>query len=339
MALRFGIRFNDAFGPVREVVELAQLAEQAGFHVAWYCHDLFLRDAWVTLTAMAAATTRIQVGTCIVNPFTDNPAEIAMHAATLQEYSSGRFVLGIGPGEPRFLELVGRRQARPLTGLREAVALLRSLLSGEATPVNGNVFPGWQIGARLPSLPSTPIPIYIGGQGPMVTRLMGEVADGALPLIFPPEYLPHTMALIGEGAAAANRAMSAIGIAPCFWFSLGDNRTDALAATRRMIASYGWYLRDEMLGAAGLTQADLVPLGARWAAGDHAAAEAMVAGRMFDLAIAGTVDDVLPRLAWLVSQGVTHVNFGPPLGPDPRRAIELLGQRVLPALKALAVGS
>src|SRR5690348_4379191 len=83
MALRFGIRFNDAFGSVREVVELAKLSEQAGFDVIWFCHDLFLRDAWVTLTAVAAATRTVQVGTCIVNPFTADPSEIAMHASTL----------------------------------------------------------------------------------------------------------------------------------------------------------------------------------------------------------------------------------------------------------------
>ena len=87
MGLRFGIRFNDAFGSVRDVVELARLSEQAGFDVIWYCHDLFLRDAWVTLTAITAATSTAQIGTCIVNPFTDDPAEIAMHATTLQEYS------------------------------------------------------------------------------------------------------------------------------------------------------------------------------------------------------------------------------------------------------------
>jgi 5,10-methylenetetrahydromethanopterin reductase len=91
-----------------------------------------------------------------------------------------------------------------------------------------------------------------------------------------------------------------------------------------------------MLDAAGLTQDVMRPLGARWAAGDLAGAEAMVAGSMFDLAIAGTVEEVLPRLAWLVAEGVTQVNFGPPLGPDPRRAIEILGERVLPELKALA---
>jgi 5,10-methylenetetrahydromethanopterin reductase len=334
--LRFGIRFNDAFGSVRQVVELAQLAEQAGFDVIWYCHDLFLRDAWVTLTAIAAATSRVQIGTCIVNPFTADPAEIAMHAATLQEYSGGRFILGIGPGEPQFLELVGKRQQRPLTGLREAVLILRRLLAGDAVPFDGTVFRDWQPGAQLPGgPPSPPIPIYIGGQGPRVIRLMGELGDGAMPLIFPPAYLPQVMALIREGAAEAGRSLDQIEIAPCFWFSLADERTAAQDAMRRMIASYGHYLRDEMLGTIGLAHRDMAPLGARWVSGDHAGAEAMVHGRMFELSVLGTVDDVRPRLEWLVAQGVTQINVGPPLGPDPRRTIALLGERLLPHLAGL----
>jgi 5,10-methylenetetrahydromethanopterin reductase len=332
--VRFGIRFNDAFGPVREVVALAQLAEAAGFDVIWYCHDLFLRDAWVTLTAIAAATSRVRIGTCIVNPFTADPAEIAMHAATLQEYSGGRFILGIGPGEPSFLDLVGKRQRQPLTGLREAVLILRRLLAGEAAPFDGAVFRDWKPGARLPQPPATPIPIYIGGQGPRAIRLMGELGDGALPLIFPPAYFPTVMTLLAQGAAAAGRDLSAIDVAPCFWFSLGDERVAAEDAMRRMIASYGHYLRDDMLAPIGLRQADLAPLGARWLAGDHADAEAMVQGRMFDLAVIGGVDDVLPRLRQLVAQGATQINMGPPLGPDSRRAIALLAEQVLPMLRA-----
>jgi len=333
--MRFGIRFNDATGPVRQVVELAQLAEQAGFDIVWYCHDLFLRDAWVTLAAVAAATTRIKIGTCIVNPFTADPSELAMSAATLQEYSGGRFILGIGPGEPQFLDWVGQRQERPYTGLREAVLILKRLLQGDAVSFDGTVFRGWTAGAQLRgAMPAVPIPIYIGGQGPRVIRLMGELGDGALPLIFPPAFLPQVMSWIAEGAAAANRPMSAIDIAPCFWFSLADDRHAARDAMRHMIAGYGHYLRDELLGTIGLSHQDFAPLGARWAAGDEAGAEAMVHGRMFDLAILGTADDVRPGLERLVAQGVTQINVGPPLGPDPRRTIALLGEHVLPRLAA-----
>ena len=325
--MRFGIRFNDAFGSIREVVELARLAEDAGFDVIWFCHDLFLRDAWVTLTAIAGATSSAQLGTCIVNPFSADPAEIAMHAATLQEYSGGRFLLGIGPGEPRFLDLVCKKQEKRLTGLREAVVILRRLLAGDAVAYDGTVFRHWRSGARLGTAPAVPVPIYIGGQGPRVTRLMGELADGALPLIFPPNYLPEVMQLIAEGAAVAGRSLADIDIAPCFWFSLADRLGAAEDAMRRMIASYGHYLRDEMLGTIGLTRSEMEPLGSRWWSGDHAGAEAMVAGKMFDLAVLGESTAILPRLRKLIEQGITQVNFGPPLGPDPRRTIELLGER------------
>ena len=332
--MRFGIRFNDPFGPARRVAELARLAEQAGFDVIWYCHDLFLRDAWVTLTAVAAATSRVQMGTCIVNPFTADPAEIAMHAATLQEYSGGRFILGIGPGEPQFLTRVGRRQQRPLTGLREAVLILRALLQGDAVSFDGTVFGGWGAGAQLHgAMPVAPIPIYIGGQGPRVIRLMGELGDGALPLIFPPAYLPQVMAWLREGAERAARSLDELDIAPCFWFSLAESRDAAQDEMRRMIASYGHYLRDELLAPIGLTRADFAPLGQRWDAGDHDGAMSLVHGRMFDLAILGTAEEVMPGLQRLAAQGVTQINIGPPLGPDPRRTIELLGERLLPRLR------
>ena len=67
--------------------------------------------------------------------------------------------------------------------------------TGEHVAFDGTVFHDWRSGARLPEPPAIPVPIYIGGQGPRVTRLMGELGDGALPLIFPPAYLPQVMSL------------------------------------------------------------------------------------------------------------------------------------------------
>src|SRR5690349_1745148 len=135
--MRFGIRFNGDTGPLSHVVRLAALAEAAGFDDVWYCQDLMKRDAWIALTAIALATSRVRVGTAIVNPFSCDPAELAMRAATLHEVSGGRCVLGIGAGEQSYLGWIGRRQARPATGVREAVSLLRRLLAGEAAARDG----------------------------------------------------------------------------------------------------------------------------------------------------------------------------------------------------------
>ncbi len=104
--MRFSLRLNNDL-PVREYVRLARAAEQAGFDQFWVSDDLFLRAAPVILAAVAAATERIQIGTCILNPYTLHVAEIAMLAVTLDELSDGRFNLGIAAGAAQFLKWRG----------------------------------------------------------------------------------------------------------------------------------------------------------------------------------------------------------------------------------------
>ena len=82
MTIKFSLRLNNDL-PVRQYVTLAQAAEAAGFDQFWVSNDLFLRSAPVILTAIVQATEHIEIGTCILNPYTINPAEIAMFAATL----------------------------------------------------------------------------------------------------------------------------------------------------------------------------------------------------------------------------------------------------------------
>ena len=94
--MKFSLRLNNDL-TVPEYVALAQAAEAAGFDQFWVSNDLFLRSVPVILTAVAQATERIEIGTCVVNPYTMHPAEIAMLAATLDELSGGRFNLGIAP--------------------------------------------------------------------------------------------------------------------------------------------------------------------------------------------------------------------------------------------------
>ncbi len=333
--VRFGLRFNSAFGTIREVVRWAQLAETLGFDDLWYCHDLMQRDAWVVLTAVASATRRIRIGTCIVNPFSASPAEIAMHAASLQEYSEGRFVLGIGPGDPPYLDWVGLRQRRPLTGLREAVGLVRALLRGEDTRGEGTardsrVFAGWKRGARLRfPIPSTPVPIYIGGQGPKVTEFMGEAGDGALPIAFPPEVMEGVVARIRTGAARAKRSLEGFDLAACVWWSMSETREEAEETLRPLIAFYGPSLRAETLAPIGLAPSDFDEIRRAWQAGDVRRAASLVRPEMFRLAISGTPDEIADRIRWLQAEGVTQISIGPPLGTDKDRALRTTAEKVL----------
>ncbi len=328
--LRFGIRFNSASGTIREVVRWAQLAEELGFDDVWYCEDLFQRDAWVVLTAVAAATRRIRVGTCIVNPFSASPVEIAMRAASLQEFSAGRFVLGIGPGDPPVLAWAGMRQRRPLSGLREAVDLLRRLLRGEDAAFDGAVFRGWTGKAQLMLQgPSVPIPIYIGGQGPKVLEYMGEAGDGGLPIVFPPETIDTVSARVRAGAARAGRSLDDFDLAACVWWSIGDTAAGAQEALRPLIAYYGPSLREEILAPIGLSPADFDTIRTALQAGEMVRAQSLVSPKMFRLAIAGDPEQLTERVRWLAARGATQINIGPPLGLDKERALRLTAERVI----------
>lgn len=326
--MRFGLRFNSDSGGIHDVVRWAQLAESLGFDDFWYCHDLMKRDAWVTLTAVAAATSRIRVGTCIVNPFTSSPAEIAMHAASLQEFSRGRFVLGIGPGDPPYRRWVGLEQPNPRRGVAEAVSILRALFRGEEVNVEGTVFRWREARMRMP-IPEQPIPIYIGGQGPRVLELMGEMGDGGLPIVFPPETIDGVVSHIQTGAARAGRSLAGFDLAACVWWSLAETRAEAEDALRYLIAYYGPSLRLETLAPIGLAPADFEYIRAAWQGNDVAQAMRLVTPAMFQLAIVGTADEMLARVRWLRDKGVTQINIGPPLGPNREFALRKTAEQVI----------
>lgn len=333
--MRFGIRFNGDSGSIKDVVRWAQLAESLGFDDFWYCQDLMKRDAWVALTAVAAATTRIRVGTCIVNPFTSSPAEIAMGAATLQEFSEGRFVLGIGPGDPPYQAWVGLQQTQPRTGLAEAVTIWRRLFRGEEVNFEGSVFKWHGAKLRMP-IPAQPIPIYIGGQGPRVLELMGELADGGLPIVFPPETIEFVSERIRVGFDRRSSFVtrhSAFDLAACVWWSVANTRAEAEDALRYLIAYYGPSLRDETLNPIGLTTQDFDAIRAAWQAGEMNRAMRLITPAMFKLAIYGAPEEMVAKVRWLQGKGVTQINIGPPLGPDREQALRQTAEKVMREFK------
>src|ERR1700674_948975 len=128
--MRFSVRFNNDLA-VSAYPELAWAAESAGFDQFWVSDDLFMRSVWVILSAVAQATSRIQIGTCIVNPYTLHPAEMAMAAGALDELSGGRVCLGISSGAGDFLNWIGIQLERPLASVVETVLALRCLFAGE----------------------------------------------------------------------------------------------------------------------------------------------------------------------------------------------------------------
>ncbi|MBX6342617.1 MAG: LLM class flavin-dependent oxidoreductase, partial [Thermomicrobiaceae bacterium] len=184
-------------------------------------------------------------------------------------------------------------------------------------------------------VPARPTPIYLGALSPNMLRLAGEVADGALPLLFPPEHYDTVLPLIAEGAARAGRSLEALDVAACVWCSIADDRAAAEAVLRDKIAYYGHALSPLIWSRLGLTQEDFRPIErALQTERNPAKARALVDERMLRIGVVGTPEDVVARLEGLVTRGARHLSFGPPLGPDPLAAVEALGREVLPRLRA-----
>lgn len=330
--MRASLRVNNDVA-VADFVELAVVAEEAGFDQLWVSNDLFLRSAPVLLAAAATATRRIALGVGILNPYSMHPAEIAMTAATLAELSGGRFLLGIGAGAEDFLGWAGIARPAPLTRTREAIVALRALLGGDRPARDPDAGPGWTDGAHL-RLPPADVPIYVGGMSPRMLAMAGAHADGVLPLLFPPEHYATAAEQVRGGVLAAGRPAAAVDVAACIWCSMDPDRERARAALAEKIAYYGPSFAPYLLQRAGLTPTDFAGIRAAVEAGDLAAASAQVDERMLRLGVAGDAGDVVTRCRGLLAAGATHLSFGPPLGPDPLTAVRRLGTDVLPALRA-----
>ncbi len=323
--MRFSLRLNNDL-PLAQYITLAQAAEAVGFDQFWVSHDLFLRSSMVILTAVAQATSRIQIGSGIFNPYTINPAELAMFAATMDELSGNRFNLGLAAGAKEFLEWIGLEQERPLTTLRETIHLTRKLLAGETAAYQGH-FLQWGHEAYLRFPASRITPIYLGAMGPKMLALAGETADGVLPLLFPPEHYFTVKPFLEVGIARRSSDLSLLDLAACIWVSLADDTTAARNILAQKIAYYGQSLGPLILGQLGLTTTDFDPIQqALHVEQDEAKAMQLVNERMLRIGVVGQPKEVITRLEPLVAAGAQHLSFGPPLGPDPVTAVALLGQ-------------
>lgn len=335
--MRFSIRCNNDLS-LPEYRSLAAAAEEAGFDQFWLSNDLFLRSAPVVLAALAADTTRIELGTGILNPYTQHPAEIAMMAATLDEVTGNRFNLGIAAGAGEFFKWVGIEQTRPLRMMRETIACIRALLRGERVSFHGDLL-HWSEESYLRFTPQRVTPIYLGAMSPGMLRLAGECADGVLPLLFPPETYSSVGSLIAEGEATRDPTLAPLDYAACVWVSLDPDRASARHALAAKVAYYGHALSPSIYEALGVPLEEFRPIErALMIERDEPKAISMVTDQMLRIGIVGNLDDVVDRLMPLVRSGAKHISFGPPLGPDPLRSVPLFAD-VISRMRAAAAES
>jgi len=335
-SLKFCLRLIGYLGNARELVRLAILAEQAGFDYVWFPHDTFMGNTWVITSAVAMHTSRIRIGSVGTNPYTTDPAEIATYVATLDDLSEGRAVLGLGIHTEKMVEWTGIDASDYLVRTREAVEIVRALLRGEVVEYKGEAFQ-WTDQCYLRFKPfRDEVPIYVCAFGSEYLALSGAIGDGSLPMITPPESAAYMVSEIMAGARDAGRDPAEVDIAGCGWLSLARDRGEATDVLRQMVSYFGPYLEEPALVTIGLGAKDFQTIGRLVEAGQYREAADLVTDEMTDLAIRGTPEDVIRRIESIVDMGITQINLGGPLGPDPAEAIRLMGEKVIPYFKSAA---
>lgn len=174
-----------AKAPIDDVVELAVLAEQLGYDRCWlFDEGVMTRDVFVTLTAIAAATSRIRIGPGITNPYVRHPGATANAVASLDEMSAGRAFIGIGAGGGLALGPLAVERVQPLQVVSDAVTAMRRLFAGDSVTMTSATFAlnNARLGYCRPD-----IEVIVAGRGPRITELGGRIGDGFY-LSYP--YLP-----------------------------------------------------------------------------------------------------------------------------------------------------
>ena len=225
-------------------LELVREAEAADFHSVWAA-EAYGSDAATVLAWLAGQTDRIMLGAGIFQMPARSPAMTAMTAATLDQLSDGRFLLGLGSSGPQVAEgWHGQRFAKQLTRTREYVAVVRKALSRQRLAYEGETItlplpdgPGKALKLTIGTVQER-IPIYLAATGPRNTQMAGEVADGWLPIYFSPEHVADARGLLEEGAARAGRKLDGFDIAPTVQVAIDEDLARARDAMRPVLALY-----------------------------------------------------------------------------------------------------
>ena len=177
-------------------------------------------------------------------------------------------------------------------------------------------------------------PIYVGAMGPKMLELCGEIADGALPLVFPPESYLEIAERIGRGVTRRSKGLASLDLAACLWVSIDEDEAVARQVLAQKIAYFGSTLSPMILERLKLEATEFAAIRELVVEKrDIERAAALIDERMMRIGIAGTPETVARRVEQVLGYGVHHLSFGPPLGRDPLLAVKLLGE-VLAGLKA-----
>lgn len=224
----------------RDLVDFVQTAERLGVDSVWSA-EAWGSDAVTSLAYLAAKTERIKLGTGIMQISARTPSMTAMTALSLNELSEGRFLLGLGVSGPQVVEgLHGTPYAKPLSRLKETVAILRLAFAGDKLAYEGEHYrlprPGGEGKALRLDHPPAAVPIYLATLAPKSLEFTGAAADGWLGTSFSPDHAEAHLAHIRKGAEDAGRSLKDIFLNAAATVAIGDNVEEIIDKLRPGVA-------------------------------------------------------------------------------------------------------
>jgi 5,10-methylenetetrahydromethanopterin reductase len=280
--------------PVASIVELAQHAERRGFQRCWiYDEGLAARDVYITLTAIAVATSTIRLGPGITNPYTRHMTSTIGAIAALDELSGGRAFLGVGAGGSMTLDPIGLSRPRPVVAVRELIEASRALFSADPAEYSGDFV---EIhGAALDyARPSTEV--WLAGRGPRMLALGAQQCNGVMMDVIYKPLLAEMIERVRQlGREADNH--------PKISYStmlVTDDRSMKIAKnhmTYRLIDS-----PTAVKAAIGLSDADVGRLRSKMTEGLEAAGELVREEWVLPFVISGSINECSDELSMIVER-------------------------------------
>jgi probable F420-dependent oxidoreductase len=309
--------FISAGRSLDDAISRAARADELGFDSVYTTH-IAGRDSLIVLTAYAAATERIRVGTGVLPIFSRTPVATAQSAATIDEYSGGRMVLGLGVSHRVTVEnWFDAEISKPVTQMREYAEIVRSILRGVEPPA-GEFFKTRFAFMGYPPRPE--LPIYIAALSPNMLRLAGEIGDGVMLWLCSPEYIREVVIPeVTSGRERAGRPLEGFDVVAAVPAALTDDRDAALETMRGDLVTYmSLPFYRAMLERSGFGE-EIAAFDERMAEGDVERAKAAISERMLTaLAGIGSADDVRAAVQRYLDAGATS----PCVGAIPRTDFE-----------------
>jgi F420-dependent oxidoreductase-like protein len=334
MTRRIGIGFDWQGNLDRErAFTRAEAAEDAGVDSLWVA-EAWGRDAFSLLTQLAERTSRVKLGTAIVNVYSRTPAALAQHFATLDELSNGRVIIGLGNSGPNVIEHFHGVPFQPaLRRMRETVELLRAFFAHEPVKYDGELFKlGRGFTLRFDPVRKQ-VPIYLATLNPKSVRMTAEIADGWMPVMIPIDALADEVARVHGWVRESGRDPKEFTVRAPGGVTVADTPAQRELGLRRSAGTLAFYCARmgefyfKQLGRQGFG-AEAERVRAAWAeGGPEKAAAAVPPAMMSRLGFVGTTEECIERLQREEEAGAL-LHSATVLEDDPHQAAKILAKLV-----------